>query len=133
MKSADFADFNADFVDFNGDFVDFNVDFVDFTDFGLKPVKLTVIFHSTVRTQGETSIFFWKSVKSTESIKSTKSALKSADFAEIHGFLHFSLNLQEDNIYVKWNTIFALYLSFVLIWRHSFQGTILLVLIPWYL
>ena len=29
------------------------------------------------------------------------------DFAEIRGFPHFSLNLQEDNIYVKRKTIFA--------------------------
>ena len=70
MKSVDFADFtdsvdfkayfavfDVDFVDFDVDFVNFDVNFADFTDFGLKLVKLTISFHSTVRFQGETSIF----------------------------------------------------------------------------
>ena len=48
MKS---ADFHVDFTDF----VDFHV---DFTDFGLKLVKLTISFHSTVRIQGGTSFCF---------------------------------------------------------------------------
>ena len=95
-----FADFDAVFADFDADFVDF----ADFTDFGLKLVKLTISFHSTVTIQGETSIFFGKSAKSTESIKST---LKSVDFAKICRFPHFSLNLQEKNICVKRKTILA--------------------------
>ena len=39
-------------ADFNAVFADFNVVFVDITDLGLKLVKLTISFHSTVRIQG---------------------------------------------------------------------------------
>ena len=54
-KSVKSADFDADFTVF----VDFDADFVHFIDFGLKRVKLTISFHSTVRIQeGNINFFF---------------------------------------------------------------------------
>ena len=71
-----FADFDVVFVDFDADFVDFDA---DLTDFGLKLVKLTISFHSTVKMEGGNIKFFLK----------------------ICGFWqkpHFCLSFQEDNM-----------------------------------
>ena len=57
---ADFMDFDVDFADFDAVFLDFDGDFADFTGFGLKLVKLTISFHSTVRIQGGNINFFLK-------------------------------------------------------------------------
>ena len=105
----DFADFDADFdeesVDFDTDFVDFDADFVYFTDFDLKLVKLTISFHSTVRIQGETSVFL-KIHRFCQNLQNPWTLPKPTVFHKIRGFPHISLNLQEDNIYVKQNTAF---------------------------
>ena len=65
----------ADFMDFDADFVDFNVDFLVFANFGIKLVKLTISFHSTVRRK---HLLLFLKVRKIIS--------------------HFSLNLQEDNV-----------------------------------
>ena len=82
------VDFDADFADFNVDFADFDVDFVDFTDFGIKLVKLTFSFHSTVRIQGGNINFFLKICRI---CKSAKSPSKFTDFAKSTDF-HISLS-----------------------------------------
>ena len=54
---AKYADFMG-FADFHMDFMDFADCHVDFMDFGLKLVKLTISFHSTVRIQrGNINLF----------------------------------------------------------------------------
>ena len=55
----DLADFNANSMDFDVDFTDFADFHADFTDFGLKLVKLTISFHSTVRIQGGNVNFYF--------------------------------------------------------------------------
>ena len=58
---ADFTDFDVVFVDFDVVFVDFDVAFVDFdADFGLKLVKMTIVFIPQWGSKGETSNFFLK-------------------------------------------------------------------------
>ena len=64
-KSVKSADFTV-FMDFNADsmvFAHFNVDFAVFTDFGLKLLKLTIGFHSTVRIQWENINFYFKNLQ----------------------------------------------------------------------
>ena len=63
-------------MEFDVDYADFDVDFANFTDLGLKLVKLTISFHSTVRIQGDPR-FCRNQQNSTFSLKGTTSKRNS--------------------------------------------------------
>ena len=95
------ADFDADLANFT-DFADFNVDYADFhadfTNFGLKLVKLTISFHSTVRIQGGDIKFFLKICGFYGNLQNPWILPKSAVFQKIGGFPHSHLRFQQGNI-----------------------------------
>ena len=82
VKSMDFTYF----VDFDADF---DVDFADFTDFGLKLVKLTISFHSTVRIQGGNIKFFLKICEFHGNLQNSWILPKCAVFHKIRRFPTF--------------------------------------------